>query len=83
MVPMTLTKMTNKPFMALTQAQSDVFRVVRTRQNAGKITTRADIEKQLDMNDKSWTCRILKALIEKGAIERYDQRYYKLPDPTE
>lgn len=38
---------------------------------------RSDIEVGLGGKDKSWVCRILRALSDKGLIERYVQRYYK------
>jgi len=62
----------------LTVVQSEVLKIVARRTKAGRITTRLDISEALGGKDKSWTCRILRALLEKGLIEKYEQRYYKL-----
>ena len=62
----------------LTVVQSEVLEIVARRTKAGRITTRLDISEALGGKDKLWTCRILRALLEKGLIEKYEQRYYKL-----
>lgn len=62
----------------LTVVQADVLQIIAKRTKAGRITTRIDISEALGGKDKSWTCRILRALIDKGLVERYEQRYYKL-----
>lgn len=62
----------------LTVVQSEVLKIVARRTKAGRITTRLDISEALGGKDKSWTCRILRALLDKGLIEKYEQRYYKL-----
>jgi predicted transcriptional regulator len=62
----------------LTVVQADVLQIIAKRTKAGRITTRMDISEALGGKDKSWTCRILRALIDKGLVERYEQRYYKL-----
>jgi len=62
----------------LTVVQAEVLQIIAKRTKAGRITTRIDISEALGGKDKSWTCRILRALIDKGLVERYEQRYYKL-----
>jgi len=62
----------------LTVVQADVLQIIAKRTKAGRITTRMDVSEALGGKDKSWTCRILRALIDKGLVERYEQRYYKL-----
>lgn len=62
----------------LTVVQADVLQIIAQRTKAGRITTRMDISEALGGKDKSWTCRILRSLIDKGLVERYEQRYYKL-----
>lgn len=62
----------------LTVVQAEVLQIIAQRTKAGRITTRMDISEALGGKDKSWTCRILRALIDKGLVERYEQRYYKL-----
>ena len=62
----------------LTVVQADVLQIIAKRTKAGRITTRMDISEALGGKDKSWTCRIVRALIDKGLVERYEQRYYKL-----
>lgn len=62
----------------LTVVQAEVLQIIAKRTKAGRITTRMDISEALGGKDKSWTCRILRALLEKGLIEKYEQRYYKL-----
>lgn len=62
----------------LTVVQAEVLQIIAKRTKAGRITTRMDISEALGGKDKSWTCRILRALIDKGLVERYEQRYYKL-----
>lgn len=62
----------------LTVVQAEVLQIIAERTKYGSITTRLDISKSLGGKDKSWTCRILRALIDKGLVERYEQRYYKL-----
>lgn len=61
---------------SLTAVQAEVFGIIKKRH--GKVTTRADIEAAAGSKDKSWICRILKSLIAKGLVERYEQRYYRL-----
>lgn len=62
----------------LTVVQAEVLQIIAKRTKAGRITTRIDISEALGGKDKSWTCRILRSLIDKGLVERYEQRYYKL-----
>lgn len=62
----------------LTVVQAEVLQIIAKRTKAGRITTRIDISEALGGKDKSWTCRILRALIDKGLVERYEKRYYKL-----
>ena len=62
----------------LTVVQAEVLQIIAKRTKEARITTRIDISEALGGKDKSWTCRILRALIDKGLVERYEQRYYKL-----
>lgn len=62
----------------LTVVQAEVLQIIAKRTKEARITTRIDISEALGGKDKSWTCRILRALLEKGLIEKYEQRYYKL-----
>jgi len=64
--------------LSLTAVQFQVYNTVLTRHQSGQLTTRANIEEALGGRDKSWICRILRALSDRGLIERYQQRYYKL-----
>lgn len=64
--------------LQLTAVQSGVYSILLARHQSGQLTTRADIETALGGKDKSWICRILRVLSEKGLIERYQQRYYKI-----
>lgn len=61
----------------LTLVQTNVLTIIKRRYAEGKLTMRSDIEVELGGKDKSWVCRILRALHDKGLIERYVQRYYK------
>lgn len=71
--------MTNNPAdLKLTNVQANVFNIISVRHKSGRITTRADIDEALGGIEKSWACRVLRSLTEKGLIERYGQRYYKL-----
>lgn len=78
MKTITKTSKINPAEFMLTERQAAVYKLVKSRQNSGKVTTRLDIQNDLGGMDKSWICRVLKALIEKCLIERYEQRYYKL-----
>lgn len=75
-------KTTNKNFnpvdLKLTEVQADVYNVIYARQNSGQLTMRSHIQEALADRDKSWICKVIRALIAKGLVERYEQRYYKL-----
>ena len=75
-------KTTNKNFnpvdLKLTEVQADVYNVIYVRQNSGQLTMRSHIQEALADRDKSWICKVIRALIAKGLVERYEQRYYKL-----
>ncbi len=74
----TKTNKINPASLGLTSLQLQAFRVIEQRQSAGELTTRSDIQTALEGREKSWVSRNLAVLIEKGLIELYNQRYYKL-----
>jgi DNA-binding MarR family transcriptional regulator len=70
--------MPNPADLSLTAVQFQVYTAIKKRHKSGQLTTRADIADALGGRDKSWLCRILRALSARGLVERYQQRYYKL-----
>ena len=74
-------KRTNSPNPAelgLTGAEHEVFQIVSKRQAAGKTITSGDVAAAWGGKNRSYTYRVLKSLMNKGLIEQYSQRYYKL-----
>lgn len=74
----TKTRTNNFVDLMLTETQAKVYKILSDRYQSGKLTTRSDVEKALGGKEKSWVWRILNSLSEKGLVERYEQKYYKL-----
>jgi len=68
----------NPAHLALTDAQHEVYRIVRDRQDRGLTTTSGDVAEDWGDKNRSYVYRVLKALTDKNLVERYGQRYYKL-----
>lgn len=66
---------------ALTGAENDVYKIVEARHRAGKTTTSGDVAKEWGGKNRSYTYRVLSALMRKELIEQYSQRYYRLLKP--
>ena len=62
----------------LTEAEYNVFKVLEKRQVRGKVTSTGDISKALRGLDRSWIWRNLMSLIEKGIVEQYSRRCYRI-----
>ena len=62
----------------LTKAEYNIFRVLKKRLDMDKVTSTGDISYALDGLDRSWIYRILISLTEKGIVERYGQRFYRI-----
>jgi len=62
---------------SLTQAEHEVFKIVRDRQNRNKTTTSGDVAADWG-KDRTYVYRKLMSLIEKGLIERYSHLYYRV-----
>jgi len=56
---------------------------VRSRQALGLTTTSTDVTNDRGLKDRTSTYRVLKSLIEKGIIQTYGGKYYKLAEQTE
>lgn len=63
--------------LGLNSLQSDLYRSIAERHKAGTPTTSTDLAKELN-KEGSWIFRNLIVLIDKGLIERYGNKYYKL-----
>jgi len=72
------TKSLNPVDLCLTPTQHKAYLFIAKRHAAGQITKRSDIQAALNNVDRAWICRIIDVLIDRGLVERYKQRYYKL-----
>lgn len=73
----------NAAKLELTAAQNAVYKIVHSRQLSGETTTSTDVTNDRGLKDRSSTYRVLKSLIEKGLIETYAGKYYKLAQTQE
>lgn len=74
----TSTKAHNPAALGLTDAQNNAYRILQNRQARGLTTTSSDVAEEWGDKDRSYVYRVLKALCDKGMVERYSRRYYKL-----
>lgn len=68
----------NPAAAGLTDAQNDVYQIIVRRQANHLVTTAGDVKESYRDKDRAWIYRLLKALITKGLIERYDRNFYRL-----
>lgn len=64
--------------LGLTPAQFKAFEIVKKRSLKKLDTTIKDVAKAWGGKNRTYTSRTLKALIDKGLVERYSTRFYKL-----
>lgn len=62
----------------LTVAEFRVYEIVAFRQEQKRTTTSGDVARGWGGKNRSYTYRVLKSLIDKGLVEQYSQRYYRL-----
>lgn len=62
----------------LTAAEDAAYQIVAKREAAMKTTTSGDVAEAWDDKNRSYTYRVLKSLIDKGLLEQYSHRYYRL-----
>ena len=68
----------NPAEQSLTEAHYAVYCILSARQHEGKTTTSGDVAAEWGGKNRSYTYKVLKALIDKGLVEQYSQCYYKL-----
>lgn len=64
----------------LGNAEAAVYKIVRRRQSRGLTITSGTVAKDYGNKHRVHVYRLLRSLIEKGLVERYDTRYYRLVD---
>ena len=62
----------------LTKSEHNVLKALKRRQNIDMVTSTGDLSYELHGLDRSWIYRILISLTEKGIVERYGQRFYRI-----
>lgn len=76
---MKVTTSTHNPAeLGLTAAESAAYTALTTAIGEGKTVTSGDVAERMDGKNRSYIYRVLERLINKGLVERYGQRYYKL-----
>ncbi len=62
----------------LTEPELRILKALKRRQNMDMVTSTGDLSNDLHGLDRSWIYRKLMSLIEKGIVERYGQRFYRI-----
>lgn len=67
----------NPAQLGLTGAEDEVLKIITSRQRRGLIIKSSDVAKARG-NERSYTYRVIQALIGKGLVEQYRQGHYRL-----
>jgi len=70
---------TNPVTLGLSEAEGEFLALLTSRQNKGTRTTTADIAKKKDKS-RSYVWAVLNSLCNKKLVERYNHKYYRLPE---
>ena len=71
-------KSLNPAESGLTGAEYEVYNIVRARQAENETITTRYVSEEWGGKEMSWTWRVLRALMDKGMIEQYSGRFYRL-----
>jgi len=70
---------TNPVTLGLNEVEEDFLALLTVRQNKGTRTTGADIVKKKGKS-RSYVWAVLNSLCNKKLVERYNHKYYRLPE---
>jgi predicted transcriptional regulator len=68
----------NPAVAGLSRSENEAYAIIAARQKKKFVTSTSDVAREWG-KDHSHAFRVLKSLMTKGIIERYDDRYYRIP----